>query len=96
MSFKKYPRPKLLKTEKWCDSCLVTYPISYRYNGGITIDGEWYEGVEVPDPIVPKGYKLEGIGVGLQLNAIPPEACMYLEKVDPNAPKPDLTGGWSE
>lgn len=93
--FKKFPRPKLLKTENWSDGCLVTFPVSYRYNGGIAIDGEYYKGFEVPDPIVPEGYKLKGIGIGLQLNAKPPEATMYLKKVDPNAPKPDLTGGWA-
>ena len=93
---KVYPKPRLLYSEKWCDSCLVTFPVSYNYNGGIVIDGEWYEGVEVPDPVVPEGYKLKSIGVGLQLNANPPYATMYLEKVDPNAPKPDLTGGWHE
>lgn len=94
MRLKKYPRPKLLKTEKWCDSCLVIFPVSYRYNGGIILDDEFYEGFEVPDPVIPKGYKLKDIGVGLQLNAKPPYATMYLEKVDPEAPKPDLTGGW--
>lgn len=55
---------------------------------------KWYEGVEVPLPDVPKGYELKSIGIGLQLNAIPPYATYYLEKVDPAAPKPNLTGGW--
>lgn len=91
---KQYPKPKLNKTEKWNDGCLVTYPVSYSYNGGITIDDTWYEGVEVPSPDVPEGYEMKNISIGLNLMAIPPEATMYLEKVSPNAPKPDLTGGW--
>lgn len=91
---KVYPKPKLNRTEDWSDGCLVTYPVSYDYNGGIVIDGEWYKGFEVPAPHIPEGYELQGIGVGLQLNAHPPYATGYLKKVVPNAPKPDLTGGW--
>lgn len=92
---KVYPTPKLNRTEKWADGCLVTYPVSYDYNGGIVIDGEHYDGVEVPAPMIPVGYELKGIGVGLQLNAHPPYATSYLKKVDPKAPKPSLTGGWA-
>jgi hypothetical protein len=52
----------------------VTYDVSYVYNGGITVDGEWYDGFEVPAPVLAPGYVLVGIGVGLQLNACPPYA----------------------
>ena len=46
--FFKVPPPNLqgkLKGKK--TSMQVTYPVSYRYNGGIPIDGEWYAGYEV-------------------------------------------------
>ena len=69
--FKKMPKAKLTVTEKWCNSFLVTFPVSYRYNGGIVIGNKWYEGFEVPRPKVPKGFELYSIGVGLQLNAQP-------------------------
>lgn len=75
----KCPKPELTKTEKWCDNYLVTYPVSYEYNGGTIIDGEWYDGYEVPRPDVPEGFELVGIGCGLQLNAHPPYATAYLE-----------------
>lgn len=96
MRRKQYPRPKLNRTEDWSDGCLVTFPVSYDYNGGIVIDDEWFSGVEVPEPHVPEGYTMKGIGIGLQLNAVPPEATMYLEKQSgASVPKPDLTGGWA-
>jgi hypothetical protein len=62
------------------ESCTVIYPISQRYNGGIIINNEWYEGFKVPPPIVPDGYKLVNIGIGDQLNATPPHATMYLKR----------------
>jgi hypothetical protein len=68
--------------EKWNESCLVTYPVSYKYNGGIIINNKWYEGYEVPKPKVPKGFKLVGIGCGLQLNTHPPYATSYLKPID--------------
>lgn len=82
---------KLTYKEKWCDSCLVTFPVSYEYNGGIVLDkdgcmtfdeGTWYKGYKVPSPKVPKGFKLRSIACGLQLNAHPPYATMYLEPLD--------------
>ena len=73
---------KLTVSEKWCDSFLVTYPVSYRYNGGIIIDGQCYEGFKVAKPKVPKGFKLTSIACGLQLNARPPFATRYLEPKD--------------
>lgn len=58
----------------------VHYPVSYSYNGGMVKDGKWYQGWIVNDPIVPAGYELVSIAVGLQLNADPPLATMYLRK----------------
>jgi len=77
---KKYPRPQLTKGEKWCDGNLVTYPVSEMFNGGVIIDDEWYNGVEVPPPIVPEGYVLKSIGVGLERNHVPPLATALLTK----------------
>jgi len=71
---------KHCRGEKWCDSWLVTYPTSYDYNGGIIINGKLYQGFIIAPPKVPKGYKLTGIGCGLQLNAYPPYATSYLKK----------------
>lgn len=71
----------------------VTYPVSYRYNGGIilTPDGvmdiacrhpksKWYAGFKVPPPVIPEGYELKSLGCGLQLNARPPFATNLLCK----------------
>ena len=80
--FKRCPRPMLHVTEKWGNRYLVTYSVSYRYNGGIIIGGKWYEGYKVPRPKVPKGFKLVGIACGLQLNAHPPYATSYIEALD--------------
>jgi hypothetical protein len=62
------------------------YAVSYKYNGGTVIDGKWYEGYEVPPPILPTGYKLVGIGVGLQLNASPPLATARLKPITKEKP----------
>lgn len=86
MSFKVCPKPFITpasrkdknKAKKGL-SHEVTYPVSYRYNGGIVVDGKWYEGYEVPKPDVPEGWELVNIGVGLQLNAQPPFATMLLK-----------------
>jgi len=72
------------KQGKLLDSVEVTYPVSYRYNGGTIIDDEWYTGYEVPPPILPDGYELVNIGVGLQLNARPPYATMLMKKSQPS------------
>ena len=74
-------------------SCEVTFPVSIEYNGGIilTPDGKmdincrntkskWYNGFKVPKPLVPKGYELISIGVGLNLNSYPPYATNVLRK----------------
>ena len=68
--------------EKWCNSFLVTYPVSYTYNGGTIIDNDWYNGYSVAKPKVPKGYKLTSISCGLQLNCYPPFATSLLESLD--------------
>jgi hypothetical protein len=80
--FKKIKTCKLHISERWGDSFLVTYPVSYRYNGGTIIEDEYYEGFEVVKPSTPKGYELVGIGCGLQLNAHPPYATSYLRPLD--------------
>jgi len=77
-SYKKFPTPQLTYGERWLDSYLVSFPVSYQYNGGIIIDGEHYDGIEVPSPIIPDGYTLKSIGVGLNLNYVPPYATRYL------------------
>lgn len=68
--------------ERWCQSFLVTYPVSIRYNGGMVEDDKWYEGYKVPKPKVPEGFKLVGIGCGLQLNCHPPYTTAYLKPID--------------
>lgn len=79
---KKYPAPVIkIGNMQVGDFITVTYPVSYRYNGGIIICGKWYERVEVPEPIVPDGYELHGIGIGLNLNAIPPIATASLKRM---------------
>jgi hypothetical protein len=79
VNLKEYPKPYLNYGESWLDSHLVSFPVSYRYNGGVIIEGEHYDGVDVPDPIIPHGYTLKGIGVGLNLNIVPPYATYYLK-----------------
>lgn len=77
-----YPeKPTLTIGKKWSDGNLVTYPVSYIYNGGIVINGKWYKGIKVKEPDVPRGYMLKSIGIGLQLNAQPPIATSLLIKV---------------
>lgn len=84
MTLKKMPRATLTIAEKWCNSFLVIFPVSYKYNGGIVVDGKLYNGYNVPSPKVPKGFKLTSIGCGLQLNAKPPYATQYLKPLDEN------------
>ena len=59
---------------------VIKYPVSYKYNGGITIKGKWYDGFFVGQPLVPKGLKLESIAVGLDFNHQPPLATAQLVK----------------
>jgi len=73
-------------------SCEVTYPVSYKYNGGIILTPEgkfdmlcknpksqWYDGFKIPKPIVPEGFELRCIGVGL-IMSYPPYATSLLVK----------------
>jgi hypothetical protein len=83
-----YPATDLRGVEKkrngqLLDSVEVYYAVSCRYNGGYTRDGddEWYTGFEVPPPILPEGYKLKSLGVGLQLNARPPYATALMVRI---------------
>ena len=80
--YKKLQSAPLTIGERWCDSFLVTYPISIRYNGGTTIDGKWFQGYIVPKPKIPKGFKVHNIGCSLNLNAHPPYATVYLYPAD--------------
>ena len=82
MSYYKIDKCKLEYAEKWCLGCLVRFPVSYTYNGGVTVDGEWYEGFKVAPPVVPPGFELVSIGIGYQLNARPPVATQYLCPLD--------------
>lgn len=74
--------PKLFLGRKWNNGRLVEYPVSYTYNGGIVVDGEWYSGFEVPGPVIPEGYELISIGIGLNLNARPPFATSLLRPAE--------------
>jgi len=83
------PSPDLTIGERWCDSFLVTYPVSYSYNGGFTHypkkygkNGVWKQGFKVDSPIIPEGFELKGIGCGLQLNAHPPHATAMIVPTD--------------
>jgi len=68
--------------EKWGSGYLISYPVSYRYNGGISIDGKHYDGFQVKAPKFPKGFQVKNVGCGLQLNARPPYATLYIQKHD--------------
>jgi hypothetical protein len=83
-TMKRQPRPTLNIGERWCESFLVTFPVTYRYNGLVEVDGKLHSGFKVPAPKVPKGFKLVTIGCGLQLNARPPHATVYLKPLDGN------------
>lgn len=98
MSYKRITKCELTFDERWCNSCLVKYPVSYKYNGGVVYNDRWYEGFKVSAPKVPKGFKLVGMGIGLELNARPPLATAYLQALDgrkrtPKQLKTILAGG---
>ena len=61
----------------------VTYRAGITYNGGTVIDGEWYAGYAVPPPIIPVGYELVDLGIGLELNSRPPQATALLRHMTP-------------
>ena len=73
--FKHIPAPVLMRKQGE-----VQYPVSYEYNGGIQLEDGWFNGFQVDAPIVPDGYELVGIGVGLEFNAHPPLATMVMRK----------------
>ena len=58
--------------EKWGSGWLVQYPTGYRYNGGIIVNDKLVAGFVVDPPKLPDGYRLQGIGVGLEMNSRPP------------------------
>jgi hypothetical protein len=68
--------------EKWCDGYLITFPVSYRYNGGISVNNRHYEGFTVKNPKIPKGFETKSICCGLQLNAKPPLATRMILRKD--------------
>lgn len=68
------------KNKKWCDGRLVMFPTSVQYNGGTTVNGEWFDGYKVPEPLIDEGYELVSIACGDQLNARPPLATRLLRK----------------
>jgi hypothetical protein len=80
---------KLKVSQKWSYSFLVTFPVSYEYNGGFVDEntGKFYSGYAVVNPKIPEGFKLTSIGCGLQLNVYPPYATYYLEPMTPEAKK---------
>ncbi len=81
MKLFKWNKPCKLKVgKKWGVGKLCTFPVSYRYNGGIVVNGEWHKGVEVGPPEVPEGFILKDIAVGLNLNCFPPLATQLLIK----------------
>jgi hypothetical protein len=73
--------PDLTKKAKPGKRVTVHYGTSISYNGGTVIDGKWYAGYEVPDPIVPPGYELVSIGCGLEMNCHPPQATRILQPI---------------
>ena len=77
----KCPATNLTSKAKPGERVTVTYAAGISYNGGTVINGEWFAGYEVPPPIIPAGYKLVHIGVGLNLNAAPPMATALLVPV---------------
>jgi len=64
-----------------CKQGEVQFPTGVRYNGGTIVNGKWVQGILIAEPILPKGFMLRNIGVGLQLNCCPPYATKYLEKM---------------
>lgn len=63
---------------------IVKFPVSYKYNGGITIDGNHYDGYSVGAPVIPDGCELVSLGIGLNMNNHPPFSTMLLKEKDKN------------
>lgn len=59
-------------------SVQVRVACSYSYNGGTVVKGVLYSGYDVAPPIIPDGYVLVDIGIGLCLNSHPPMATKIL------------------
>jgi hypothetical protein len=72
--FEMEEQPKIKMGEKWGRGRLGTYPVSERYNGGISVNGVWHVGILVKDPIIPEGKELVSIACGLERNCCPPLA----------------------
>jgi len=75
----------------------VQYAVSYTYNGGTILGDEWYEGYEVPPPLLSPGYVILGIGVGLELNARPPLATGVVvpeSRLTPGMRYMNISGEW--
>jgi len=83
----KVPESRLKITGSRGEGWTVIYPVSVTYNGGTTIDGEWYSGYEVPEPKVPQGFELVSLWVGLQNSAHPPYATNMLKPTTPETAK---------
>jgi hypothetical protein len=75
------PAPDLRGQERPGKSVKVHYPVGISYNGGTVIKGEWFAGYKVDPPIVPEGYQLVDICVGLELNCAPPMCTKILKEL---------------
>jgi hypothetical protein len=73
--------PDLTSKAKPGKSVTVRYPVSISYNGGTVVNDKWCAGYIVPPPIVPAGYELVDLCVGLELNAHPPMATKILRSI---------------
>ena len=78
----KSPATDLTNKAKPGQEVQVTYATGITYNGGTVVNGEWFAGYDVPPPIVPNGFELYHIGVGLDLNSHPPRATAILREVE--------------
>jgi len=76
VEFIKLPAPKLPAKEG-----NISYPVSYEYNGGTIYKGQYIKGFEIPEPIVPNGFKLVQLYMGLQLNSCPPMKTNRLRRI---------------
>jgi len=74
--FIKLPAPVLAAKEGY-----VSYPVSYEYNGGTIYKGQYVKGFEIPEPVVPIGFKLVELYMGLQHNAHPPLKTSKLKRI---------------
>ena len=83
MTYFQYPATDLTKVKiPNKDRKEVRYSVSITCNGGTIIDGKWYQGYEVPPPILADGVKIVDPGFDLCLNSHPPQKTVYLVKED--------------